>query len=365
MNKQLISQGRRDRLLETAADWVARIQDGELPAETIDAWREWLDASPDHRRAFEDVQALWQKMGDVPTLPVPPERDALRLDRYAGDERVRTWLSNMPRRRDVKHNAWAVAASVMLVVGVSLGGWLWSETHPAAQEVNYRTVTGQHLVVRLPDDSSLELGAASEVRVMYSKSERSIELLHGIAFFDVKENPERPFVVRAGGGSVTAVGTAFSVQRRADEVMVVVSDGLVEVERPSVAARGTVSDPQRQPDRVQLPAGQRVAYSAGRGLNLPTVTDVVAETAWRDGQLVFKDEALAKVIDDVNRYSRIPIRLGDDKVGDLRLTGYIVTSQVDGWLRGLESVLPVAVERQAGEIVLLHRDESPGTSPAN
>lgn len=358
MNRQPISQSRRDQLLETAADWVVRIQDGELSTQTLDAWQQWLAASPDHRQAFDDVQGLWGRIGELPHLPAAPGRDAVRQDRYQGDQRVRTWLAKARRVESVRSKGLAVAASVLLAVGVGLGGWVWFGSGVETVESTYRTVTGQHQTVAFPDGSSMELGAASEVSVQYSSGERAIELLQGIAFFDVEKNPHRPFVVRAGGGSVTAVGTAFSVQRRAAEVLVVVSDGLVEVAKPNPDATEGVPDPQRQPELVQLPAGQRVAYSSGAGLELPTATDVAAATAWRDGQLVFQDETLLKAIDDVNRYSRIPIRLGDESLNDLRLTGYVVTSQVDGWLSGLEAVLPVVVSRYPNEIVLSHRRDT-------
>ena len=201
----------------------------------------------------------------------------------------------------------------------------------------------------------MELGAASAAIVRYSAHERAIDLVDGVAFFDVTENAKRRFVVHADGGSVTAIGTAFSVQRRASEVTVVVSDGLVEVAKPVPTGTTSTPDPQRRPTLVQLPAGQRVAYSSGAGLELPTTTDVDAATAWRDGRLIFENESLAKAIDDVNRYSRIPIELTDPELSDLRLTGYVVTSQVDGWLSGLETVLPVIVARHPSRIELSHR----------
>ena len=106
---------------------------------------------------------------------------------------------------------------------------------------------------------------------------------------------------------------------------------------------------------VQLPAGQRVEYSSTAGLQLPTETDIQAASAWRDGRLVFQDESLAKAIGDVNRYSRIPIELRDPELEQLRLTAHVMTDQVDGWLSGLEAVLPVTVTRLPGRIVLSYR----------
>ena len=66
MSEAPISRSRRDQLLETAAEWVVRLQDGELSSETLDSWQRWLEASAEHRQAFDDVQRLWGQLGKVP-----------------------------------------------------------------------------------------------------------------------------------------------------------------------------------------------------------------------------------------------------------------------------------------------------------
>ena len=351
MAEHPISRDRREQLLETAADWLVRLQEGALSAEALDNWQRWLDVSPDHQRAFKDVQALWGKFGELPYLPAAPGKVEIKADRYRGEVRVRHWREMALSRPAARRRQWAVAASVLVMIGAAIGVWQYRAADPEFQSA-YQTVTGQHQSVRLPDGSVMELGAASSVNVQYSAGERGIELLDGIAYFDVVRNAQRPFVVRAGGGSVTAIGTAFSVQRRDREVTVVVSDGLVEVAKPAPASRSAVRDVNRQPALVQLPAGQQVAFSSGSGLELPQATDVVAATAWREGHLIFQDESLGRAIADVNRYSSIPIELQDASLAELRLTGNVVTNQVDGWLSGLESVLPVTVTKYPDRIVL-------------
>ncbi len=349
MSEAPISRSRRDQLLETAAEWVVRLQDGELSGETLDSWQRWLEASAEHRQAFDDVQRLWGQLGKVPHVPDLPDARAVSRDRYRGRERVRTWLARTAAPRTGPY--WRMAAGMLIALGIGLVAWQVQLDDPPP-EYRYQTVTGQHQTVTLPDGSMLELGASSAVTVTYTGTERGVELLDGIAFFEVAKEPGRPFVVHAGGGSVTAIGTAFSVQRRDAEVTVIVSEGLVEVEKPIPKAVSNNSNVYRQPAVVQLPAGQRVAFSGTEGLALPQTTDIEAATAWREGRLVFQDEALGLAIADVNRYSPIPIVIKDPELADLRLTGYVVTSQVDGWLSGLESVLPISVSRYPDRVEL-------------
>lgn len=363
MGEHPISQRRRDRLLETASDWVVRIQEGELSPEDLAAWSQWLQASPNHQRAFDDVQELWRNLGRLPYAASPSSQTELKTDAYSGERSIRAWCDEMQPQRQVKGQSglswrgWVAAATLVLAIGLGAIGVSQFRSSLAPVPPTYRTVIGQHQLVTLPDGSTMELGAASEAKVMYSAAERAVEMLDGIAFFSVTENTDRPFVVHAGGGSVKAIGTEFSVQRRDSTVIVVVSDGLVEVSKPSpIMVARDARDRNRYPEVVQLPAGQRVEYSVGAGLELPATVDLTAANAWRAGQLVFQDESLRKAIEDLNRYSRIPIELKDAEVAELRLTAYVTTSQVGGWLEGLEAALPVTVERSQGRIILSYRD---------
>ena len=351
MSEAPISRSRRDQLLETAAEWVVRLQDGELSAETLDHWQRWLEASAEHQQAFDDVQRLWGRLGDIPHVPDLPSGRVLARDRYRGRERVRRWRDQLTAPPWWQH--WRLAATALILFGGAVALWQapWPE-HDA--DYQYQTVTAQHQTVTLPDGSTLELGASSAVDVHYSDMERRVELLDGIAFFEVTKDVNRPFMVHAGGGVVTAIGTAFSVQRRDNDITVIVSEGLVEVTKPVTSAKPV--DDYRQPSVVQLPAGQRVAFSTGEGLELPQPTDVAAATAWRGGRLVFQDETLGVAIADVNRYSRVPIVIDDPALNELRLTGYVVTDQLEGWLDGLETVLPVIVTQHADRVVLSARD---------
>ena len=350
MSRHPISQNRRERLLEIASDWVVRIQGGELSSNELDAWIEWLNASPDHRQAFDDAQEMWRDLGDMKYIQEPGDASVVR-DRYDAEAPIAAWREQQQSVEQRRRWSGPLAAAALLILGagaVSLLQWLPDSVSPQAR---YSTVVAQHQTVDLPDGSSVELGAATAIDVHYTEAERRIELHEGIAYFSVEHDPSRPFVVSANGGSVRAIGTEFSVQRTEEGVTVIVTDGLVEVHKPQATGSMPVDD-GRQPLRVQLPAGQQVSYSVGAGLQLPSVTDVEAATAWRDGRLVLQGRTLEQAIADINRYSTLPIELDSAEVGALQVSGYVRTDEIDAWLSGLESVFPVRIDVQADRIVI-------------
>src|SRR5690606_12359908 len=53
--------------------------------------------------------------------------------------------------------------------------------------------------------------------------------LTGEAFFDIKHDPNHPFIVHTGHIITKVLGTAFNINAQKEEVTVTVSRGLVEV----------------------------------------------------------------------------------------------------------------------------------------
>jgi transmembrane sensor len=71
--------------------------------------------------------------------------------------------------------------------------------------------------VLLPDNSIVHLNFNSTIKISFSHSVRQVELLEGEAFFKVAKNPKKPFIVKIGNNTASALGTAFIVRRQYDK----------------------------------------------------------------------------------------------------------------------------------------------------
>ena len=58
-----------DVALDAAARWLARLRAADLTAFDRRAFRRWLQASPAHLHAFEDMLALWDRLGALRFAP--------------------------------------------------------------------------------------------------------------------------------------------------------------------------------------------------------------------------------------------------------------------------------------------------------
>ncbi|UVL10848.1 FecR family protein [Pseudomonas rhodesiae] len=301
-----------NRARDEAAQWFARLQDGELSPEQARRFEAWRAEHPTHQYEFDVLQGLWRAADLLPEAH---------------------WqaLCEAPAERPRKPALWryAVAASVVAVaVGLGLFSGL---DHSKVYRAEFSTRLGEHRQVALPDGSLIDLNSRSVVAVTYENARRGVELKQGEAMFSVEHDSSRPFVVAAGAGQVTVTGTRFDVRRDDDQTRVAVEAGTVQVQ-------GRVAE-------------QRVTLTAGRGTHVDrqgevaTAYAVNAEelTAWRTGKLVFNNATLSDVAREVSRYREQPLRVSAPAVANLRLTSVFKANDTDALLKALPRILPVAL----------------------
>ncbi len=97
------------------------------------------------------------------------------------------------------------------------GQLLYSVTAPAAKTIEtvYNTITtpkGGQYQVSLPDGSMVWLNAASSLSfpVNFTGKQRKVSIT-GEAYFEIKKNRNKPFIVQAGRQEVEVLGTEFNV----------------------------------------------------------------------------------------------------------------------------------------------------------
>ncbi|MDF3934467.1 FecR family protein [Pseudomonas citronellolis] len=311
---------------DAAARWFVRLQDGALDSAERADFEAWL-AAPVHRDEFEALQRLW---GAADLIP------AQRLRQLAADEPI----ALRPRAGKRRWPAFAAAACVAgLAAGVALFGG-WGRDYSA----EFHTALGERRQVELPDGSYLELNGDTHLKVRLGDERRSVSLERGEAMFSVAHASQRPFVVDAGLGEVTVTGTRFDVRRDADEVRVAVEQGRVRV-----AGRDATTAEQL------LTAGLATRIDAEGRVAPAAPADVAAQTAWRDGRLVFNGATLAEVVREVSRYRAKPVSVVSPEAAKMRLTSVFRVDDTDALLAALPHLLPVRVQTLAdgsNEIIL-------------
>ncbi|MDG6401515.1 FecR family protein [Pseudomonas quasicaspiana] len=267
--------------LEQASDWLLELQAEPARFEEFD---HWLHASPEHLSAWAQVNRAWSAIEQPSTTAHWPAATQV------------TQLK--PSRR--KWSMLAAACVCVIAVGVA---WL---NNPDWQ-ADYHTGTGETRVVQLSDGSQLTLAARSAVDVDYSGNTRHITLLSGEALFDVAHDARRPFQVDASNVVIRVLGTSFDVARSETGTKVEVREGAV-----GVSANGS---PYR------LGAGQRLWFDALQGSVQQTAIAPDEVATWVSGQQFFENATVQEVVEQLRKYQRGWIVIGDDALGQKRVTG--------------------------------------------
>ena len=344
---EIVKLRTRAEIEEEAAAWIWRMESGSAATADPEGFDAWLRQDPRHRRAVDELSKVWESLDALAEAPraqalAPLAEPAPRIATSRG-----SMLSGHPLSD--RHPLWLAAAAVLIAV---VAGAVWlnkgSETQVLA------TAVGQHRNVVLADGTIVSLNTNTIVETNLGRRSREIYLRKGEAHFEVAPDRTRPFLVHAGDAVVRAVGTEFEVRVRTDRhVDVLVTEGRVEVQpdAPSPEPRVTTNGHDASVAVVSIRA-----VSAGEALSTATTNYPVipvspeqlsSELAWREGAVVFDSEPLAEAIAEIQRYTDSPIIISDPGIARLPVGGRFKTDDLQGFLDGLQTALPVTIRRTA------------------
>lgn len=247
-------------------------------------------------------------------------------------------------------------ASILLIVGLGISGYTFNWFGPGSV---YSTSVGDISSVPLADGSMVTLNTASRVRVEFEPKERRIILERGEAYFDVRKNPARPFIVLAGNQRIVDVGTQFSVRRGPTGVQVVVTEGTVRVESPRAGRRpsnGRVAAPLSQDLAdidVPLSAGTiALAQDGDLLVRKESIREAEEMVSWRKGYLNFQDTTLAEAVAEFNRYNARHMKIEDPQVAGIRISGKFRPTNYQAFVRLLHDGYDINVRETDAGITL-------------
>ncbi len=335
-----------DADIETqAASWLVRRQNG-LSARDEAHWQAWLARSPAHRRAYEQIDEIWQALDHVPQQDLARYRAEIARSsataRQAGG--ARGVLASPGRRAFMPR--FALAGTAFAAAGAGVIGWEYWQRTPTFSE-SFTTRRGELQTVSLPDGSTIELDTDTHVEARLFRHRREVRLVRGQAMFAVQSDPGCPFNVLARSVTVTVVGTRFSV--RCTETGLEHGNVRVEVEEGRVRV-ASAPRPDTVPRSVELAAGQAVTSGADGLLGEIEPIAPTAVAVWRQGRVAFNDTTLLRALQEFARYGAINVVVDDPVVAQMRLTGSFDVHQLDRFAHALPRVLPVRL-RARGNLV--------------
>ncbi|GGZ37331.1 anti-sigma factor [Echinicola pacifica] len=197
-------------------------------------------------------------------------------------------------------SSWHKVAAILLVVFSSfycIRYFVTSEQHPSSPSpgiIVKCNPAGQKSSFKLPDGTVVILNASSKLEYPEDFSSETRELsLSGEAFFCVKEDKSRPFIIHTDQDEVRVLGTTFNVSNHQNQLAIALVEGSLALKEAS-GKETTI-----RPKELLV----KDAYGQLRS----SIYDPVEVLGWKDKTLVFKDDSFLQLVDKLERWYGVKI----------------------------------------------------------
>jgi ferric-dicitrate binding protein FerR (iron transport regulator) len=174
-------------------------------------------------------------------------------------------------------------------------------------------------VIALSDGTTVSLKKESSFRYpeAFNKEIRTVELINGEAFFNVKRDVKHPFIVLSKNVKTQVLGTSFTVNSNVEGgVVVSVKTGKVLV---------TTSDAANKKTSVYLTANQKIDYNPKSNQITPSIvakpTQLVSKEELKDYS--FSNSSTADVFRAIEKIYGIEILFDESKLSKCLVTTYL------------------------------------------
>jgi len=324
---------------DEASIWLVRLDNGNLSDQSRKELKTWLSADKRHPAALKAMAEIWDDMDQV--------------------------LNSIDDKNSSKNGAlstifkpilkpFALAASISFLTVL-----IWLATPYNVQKNSYATLVGQQIDATFDDGSIIHLNTNSRIETEFSADKRIIKLVKGEALFEVAHDANRPFIVYAGDRLVQAIGTKFVVHLKAENIQVTVTDGKVKMSKVALNTKLTdikeLNNTAIQEDDIYITKGEKVTVGSNQAPKLTHIKpeNIKRELSWLDGKLIFDNEELFNVIEEINRYVDIEIVLKDPSLYKVRISGRFDLKDSEALIEALELSFNLKSQRLDSNKVLL------------
>lgn len=315
-------------------DRLSQIQnyfDGKMTKSEAEDFLQWFLSENDNEEVQAEFDKLWHTNARSEFDWNGQELYQKILKTKNNERSLNVVLDQSKEISATRSGWWKIAAAVALLMVASVFLVNQFDIIGSGQEVYVEVIktnpAGQKSKVYLPDGTIVNLNSESSITYVEDFANGRTVYLDGEAFFDVTEDPSRPFTVHSGRLSTTALGTSFNIRTyEASLTEVTLVTGKVKVEK-----EGT-------DERVYLIPGERAALSGKNKSILKDKADLQAITYWKEGVLYFDQTNINEVISTLERWYGVEINARD--LPDVKCSG---TFQKNEYLTNILDILSYSV----------------------
>jgi len=318
---------------------------GKATDEEQQSLETWVHANPEHLRYYQDFVNIWQV--------THPAFDPAGIDVAQAEKKLRKRISETNAVQKL-WIYWQRVAAILLIPLLLWSAYRYVDNRQAdsfQESTEYQELKspcGMFSRVELPDGTKVWLNGGSSLKypLTFRQGKRQV-FLEGEGYFEVHSDRKNPFVVKTSQMTLTATGTAFNIDACATDSMTAVTmvDGAVEVAFGKGAS-------------MTLKPGDRALYNSQTHKGSVVKTDPYKWYAWKDGQMIFRDDPLYYVFKRLEQTFNVEIILKDGEIAGELYRASFRGESMDEILRLLEMSAPIRfVKRERGKTTDLYYEK--------
>lgn len=291
---------------------------GALSADEEKAIELWINESEENRGTAKDAYLLYQSMNSLAAMV------NVDVDRALQKTNMRLKRKKHPAQWKTIGKKLERAAAILFIPLLASTYYMYNKQSPEPiQFLEYKTMPGMVASFVLPDSTQVWLNGNSSIKYpsKFVGNERNVAI-HGEAFFDVKKDSQKRFVVEGTNDTrIEVFGTEFNI--------VAFEDNPVSVTLASGAVDFVYNASGKKATRLKMNPNNKIIYDQHTSQcthvqNASVATDI----AWKEDKVVLKNTALKEALDVLSRRFNTEFRVKDSTLYDLHFTGEFKTQQL-------------------------------------
>lgn len=290
---------------------IGKVVSGNASKDELSRLEIWQLESETNQRIYKQSLKAW-KAGSSSITSKEITQDKINVQ-----NQVNRSLVHQLNRSKRFANIYKLAAAVAIPIALAISLYFVNNSYKVELPQSICEVSspkGHVSKCILPDGTEVWLNAGSTLSYDASGfhgKQREVEL-EGEAYFEVVSNKKNPFLVNTELANVYVTGTSFNVKAYTDtkQFETVLAEGRVELQFN-----------MKNQQTVKMKPGERAIYKVDKKEMLIQDVNAAMYSAWRKGELLFKDATLNDLIKELERIYDIQFVLEDKSIGDYRFRG--------------------------------------------
>lgn len=334
----------------------------------------WKNESEANKRIFNDYRNVWIMSSQLQSETSVNTKEALaRL--HANIESSDVAYKPVIQIRGLVR----IAAALILafLIGGASSVILFRKPAVTTKAIcRFEAPKGSRAITYLPDGTKvwLNAGSALEYSTDFNTKKREVKL-SGEAFFKVKTNRSKPFIVMADNIAVKAYGTSFNVKAYPEEkeVTTTLVEGKVEIEGKEknnktftyemvpkqrvvyYKSEKQVASPDQKEQKEIKSEPQKIAAIPSKTVPIISDANVKTElyTSWKDSLWIIQSEKLEDLALLLERRYNVNITFTSEEVKKYRFSGTIQRETLEQIFEIIRFTMPVSYSINKGQVSIM------------